>query len=62
MTLFLLIVLSVLSAYAAGIIAERQDRNVRSWQWLGALFGPLALFVIILPRTRKDSANSAQRR
>jgi MFS family permease len=46
--LLALILLTILSTYLAGWIAERRGRSVKAWLWLGALFGPLALAAVAL--------------
>lgn len=54
MAWFLPITLLIVSAYIAGVVAERKGRSVRTWQWMGALFGPFALIpVSLLPSSKQ---------
>jgi MFS family permease len=48
MTWALLMVGSVISIYLAGRIAERRGHSFKSWTWIAAFIGPLALPLIFL--------------
>jgi hypothetical protein len=39
---------SVLSVWLAGRLAERRGRSFRTWAWVGAIVGPLALPLLLL--------------
>jgi MFS family permease len=36
------------SMYLAGRIAERRGRSVKTWAWIAAIIGPLALPLVLL--------------
>jgi hypothetical protein len=48
MTSVLLIAGSILSVWLAGRLAVRRGRSFRSWAWVGAMIGPLALPLLYL--------------
>jgi MFS family permease len=48
MTSGLLMIGSIISMYIAGRVAERRGRSFRSWAWIAALIGPLALPLLFL--------------
>jgi hypothetical protein len=58
MAWFLVIALYVASTYVAGVVAEQRGRNVRTWYWMGALFGPPALLAVWLLPSGKEAASS----
>ena len=42
---------AVYSIYLAGRIAERRGRSFKTWAWIGAILGPLALpLLFLLPK------------
>jgi MFS family permease len=43
-----LLVGSIISIYLAGRIAERRGRSFKTWAWIGAIIGPLALPLLFL--------------
>jgi MFS family permease len=47
-TLALLTVGSIMSMYLAGRIAERRGRSFKTWAWIAAVIGPLALPLVFL--------------
>jgi MFS family permease len=53
----IVLALMAICAYVSGHIAERRGRSVKLWIWLGALFGPLALVVALLPPRRRRLAH-----
>jgi hypothetical protein len=42
------IALAVLCCSLCGHIAKRRGRSIRAWVWLGAIFGPVALLLLVL--------------
>lgn len=48
MTSVLLMAGTILSVWLAGRLAQRRGRNFRSWAWVGAIIGPLALPLLYL--------------
>jgi hypothetical protein len=49
-----LLCVTIASAYLAGRIAAHKGRSVKTWLWLGAVFGPLgAAAVAVLPTKRR---------
>ena len=44
-----LIFVSLLFAVSSGILASKKNRNFIGWFFTGLLFGPFALFVVLLP-------------
>ena len=48
MTFGLLMIASVISIYLAGRIAERRGRSFKTWAWIAAVIGPLALPAVFL--------------
>ena len=55
----LAIALFILPTYASGLVAKRRGRNVRTWYWIGALFGPFALIAVSLLPSSKQAAQHA---
>ncbi len=49
------LVLNVLCMYLAGQIAIRRGRSLKTWLWLGAIFGPFALAAVSLMPALQDS-------
>jgi hypothetical protein len=48
------------SIYLAGRIAERRGRSPKSWAWIAALLGPLALpLVFLFPNLHGKNGNRA---
>ena len=47
-TLALLTVGSIYLIYLAGRIAERRGRSFKTWAWIAAITGPLALALVYL--------------
>jgi hypothetical protein len=48
------------SMYLAGRIAERRGRSVKSWAWIAAVIGPLALpLVFLFPNLRGKNGDHA---
>jgi hypothetical protein len=48
------------SIYLAGRIAERRGRSFKSWAWIAALLGPLALpLVFLFPNLHGKNGNRA---
>jgi hypothetical protein len=48
------------SIYLAGRIAERRGRSFKSWAWIAALLGPLALpLVFLFPTLHGKNGNRA---
>jgi hypothetical protein len=48
------------SIYLAGRIAERRGRSFKSWAWIAALLGPLALpLVFLFPTLHGKNDNRA---
>jgi MFS family permease len=53
----LLTAVSIGSTYLAGRIAERRGRRIRTWAWIAAIIGPLALPLIFLfPNLHRGNA------
>ena len=44
-----LVFVSLLFAVCSGILASKKNRNFIGWFFTGLLFGPFALFVVLLP-------------
>jgi len=55
----IILVVSIASIYLAGRMAERRGRRFRTWAWIGALIGPLALPLVLLFPNRRGKASSA---
>ena len=56
----LLAVVTVISIYLAGRIAERRGRSFKIWAWIAAFIGPLALpLVLLLPNLHGENGNPA---
>ena len=50
----------IASMYFAGRIAERRGRSFKSWAWIAAVIGPLALpLVFLLPNLRAENVGHA---
>ena len=62
-TFALLIAGSILSVHLAGLLAQRRGRSFRTWAWIGALIGPLALPLLLLfpDRHRENGGMKAVR-
>ena len=64
MTSVLLIAGTILSVWLAGRLAQRRGRNFRTWAWVGAIIGPLALPLLYLfpnlHRKHGDALNGAR--
>jgi hypothetical protein len=59
-TFALLLVGTFASVYLAGRIAERRGRSFKSWAWVAAFIGPLALpLVFLFPNLRRKNGNHA---
>jgi len=41
--IFVAILVTLVSMYLAGYIAQRRGRSVKHWLWIGAAIGPFAL-------------------
>ena len=55
-----LVFVSLLFAVSSGILASKKNRNYIGWFFTGLLFGPFALFVVLLPlltEKTKDNTN-----
>jgi hypothetical protein len=50
----LLMIVTVGSIWMAGWLAERRGRSFRTWAWIGAIIGPLALPLLYLFPARKN--------
>jgi hypothetical protein len=46
--LALLVIGSICSIHLAGRIAERRGRSFKTWAWIAAIIGPLALPLVFL--------------
>lgn len=45
----------IVIAYLTADTAQRRGRSVKTWMWLGLIFGPFAwLAVVLLPPIRKE--------
>ena len=50
----------IASMYLAGRLAERRGRSFKSWAWIAAIIGPLALpLVFLFPNLHGMSGNQA---
>ena len=55
--------LLVVPTFLSGWIAERRGRSTTLWYWLGAIFGPIAPFVVaLLPPTSEPGSRPRDRR
>ena len=52
------VVLAIVCCYLGGGNAEHRGRSIKTWVWLGAIFGPLALLLVaaLPPHGRETSA------
>jgi hypothetical protein len=58
-TFALLVVGTFASVYLAGRNAERRGRSFKSWAWVAAFIGPLALpLVFLFPNLRRKNGNA----
>jgi MFS family permease len=49
----------ILSVWLAGRLAERRGRSFRTWAWVAAIIGPLALPLLFLfPRLHDDNGGA----
>jgi hypothetical protein len=56
----LAILVLIASIYVAGRIAERRGRSFRSWAWIAAFIGPLALPLLFLfPNLHHENGDHA---
>ena len=57
----IILAVSIASIYLAGRMAERRGRRFRTWAWVGALIGPLALpLVLLFPNLHGKSGSALQ--
>ncbi len=53
----IVLVITVLCTYVSGEFAVSRGRAVKTWYWMGALFGPFAVIaVFLLPPLHKKAA------
>ena len=51
------VVLAIVCCYLCGRIAGRRGRSIQAWVWLGAIFGPFALLLVVtLPLHGKETS------
>jgi hypothetical protein len=56
----LVILALIASIYVAGRIAERRGRSFKSWAWIAAFIGPLALPLLYLfPNLHRENGDHA---
>jgi len=48
MATLLIVLVSIASIHFAGLIAQRRGRSFRTWAWIGAAIGPLALPLLLI--------------
>jgi MFS family permease len=57
--IFVAILVTLVSMYLAGYIAQRRGRSVKHWLWIGAAIGPFALALLFCCQQRKAAIEPA---
>jgi NO-binding membrane sensor protein with MHYT domain len=56
------ILLTIVSMYFAGCIAQSRGRSSKIWLWIAAFIGPFALLLVfLLPNLQGQDGNSSHR-
>ncbi len=61
-TAAIFIAIAVISVFVAGELAKRRGRSFKTWAWVGAIIGPLAIpLLLLLPSMQAPDDGHAER-